>query len=84
MRTVLRNTGWRRTFAAALTVAVAGAVAIPLATASSASTSHPRSGETSIGSDSRAESVDASTGVTEVGAAVKYVREADGTVRQVR
>ena len=84
MRTVLSKTVWRRTLTATLTVAVAGALAMPIATAAPSSTSHKRSGHAATAKVSRAEVVDSSTGVAVVGAAVKYVREADGTVRRVR
>lgn len=84
MRRVLSKTVWQRTLTASLTVAVAGALAIPVATAAPSSTSHKRSGHVATGKVSGATGVDTSTGVAVVGSAVKYVRDADGAVRRVR
>lgn len=84
MRTVLSTTAWRRTLMVTLAVTMSGAVALPAATAAQSASPQKRSGHTATAKARPAKAVGTSTGVAVVGTAVKYVRDADGTVRRVR
>ncbi|MGZ4589639.1 MAG: hypothetical protein ACXV2I_02470 [Actinomycetes bacterium] len=80
MRTVLSTTARRRAVTLALSAGLTVAFVVPAsaATSSGKPTKHHRAGHAS--------SAATATGIGDVrlGAAVKYVRGADGTVRRVR
>lgn len=81
MRTVLCTTAGRRALLLALAAGSAAALALPAAAADSMSPPRHTRPEpapvTAVGADG-------GTGGAVLGPAVKYVRDADGTVRQVR
>jgi hypothetical protein len=78
MGKVLCSTARRSTFALALAVGVAGAIALPASAASHGQpTKHHRTGHASTGTK-------VAGGSAVLGPAVKYVRTKNGTVRQVR
>lgn len=83
MRTVLSMTARRRALLLALAVGLAGAVAVPASAAShEKQPRHNRSGHASVGGPVT-KGGGGPAGVR-LGPAVKYVRDADGTVRRVR
>ena len=84
MGKVLGTRAERWTLAATILVGVVGAVILPATTEAHASSSPLRSGFMAAAPTAPVMGGTAGSGNAVVGTAVKYVRNADGTVRRVR
>jgi hypothetical protein len=76
MHTVLRTTAGRVSIALALSAGTAGVLAAPAWASAHSASGHPASAQHARGQ--------AGSDDVEIGTAVSYVREPDGTIRQVQ